>query len=355
MIYGNKFLPKHKESVSMMEFGVESVVYNEYHNYKNLLESCTDLNNRPILEAQVKILYEISFKDIWNAFIRAIDYILEKINDLIDSIYKMLKSMFKPFDIDKTIELYRSLKSELSLKERYMHENDEASDIDIEITNYADECCDLDILYFYPDRYYVFRDDEARNLDAAMVKYASLLKDSSKYEQEMKENFDHFKDKYYLDNETEFSICRAPEIIYNPGDSDTDVINREIAKEKSKSKLKDIDQLLNRLKDIRKEYYQKAEEIGKYSNKMKYYVKKLKALLKNSEHNLKDVNTPSYKNSIMNFHKMVKFNISCYQSACDYMKSLSKYTSNTYNKAWEINNNLESKMIKLYNKVKGRN
>ena len=62
MIYGNKFLPKNVVENSI--FAVESVVCEEYFNRIDLLESCTDESSRPILEAQVQVLYEISFKDI---------------------------------------------------------------------------------------------------------------------------------------------------------------------------------------------------------------------------------------------------------------------------------------------------
>lgn len=86
MIYGNKFLPKKEESISVQEFGVESIAYNEYHNYKSLLESCTDESSKPVLEAQVQILYEVSFKDIiekikeaWKRFKEWVKGIFEKI------------------------------------------------------------------------------------------------------------------------------------------------------------------------------------------------------------------------------------------------------------------------------------
>ena len=86
MIYGNVFLPKKEVSASVLEFGIESVAYNEYCNYKSLLEACTDESNRPILEAQVQILYEVSIKDIiekvkeaWRKFKEWFKGILDKI------------------------------------------------------------------------------------------------------------------------------------------------------------------------------------------------------------------------------------------------------------------------------------
>lgn len=88
MIYGNKFLPKKEESISVQEFGIESIAYNEYHNYKSLLEACTDESSKPVLEAQVQILYEVSFKDIiekikkaWNDFKEWVKGIWNKIFD----------------------------------------------------------------------------------------------------------------------------------------------------------------------------------------------------------------------------------------------------------------------------------
>lgn len=97
MIYGNVFLPENVvEKKNTDLFVLESVVYNEYTNYNNLLESCTDDNARPILEAQVKVLYELSFNDIvekiksaWKTFkikiVRIIDSILESIGSFIKS------------------------------------------------------------------------------------------------------------------------------------------------------------------------------------------------------------------------------------------------------------------------------
>ena len=86
MIYGNVFLPKKEESMSMIEFGIESIAYNEYHNYKSLLEACTDESAKPVLEAQVQILYEVSFKDIINNIIKGINTLIEKVKELFEFI-----------------------------------------------------------------------------------------------------------------------------------------------------------------------------------------------------------------------------------------------------------------------------
>ena len=114
MIYGNKFLPKKEESISMIEFGIESIAYNEYRNYKSLLESCTDDSSRPILEAQVTILREVSFKDIierikkaWKDFKEWIMGIFEKIfgkKEHLNKIAKESEAMAKEIQ-NKTNEL----------------------------------------------------------------------------------------------------------------------------------------------------------------------------------------------------------------------------------------------------------
>ena len=52
MIYGNKFLPKEDKPNSIIEFGISSIVYDEYINIKSLLEKC---NNKKfhILDNQI--------------------------------------------------------------------------------------------------------------------------------------------------------------------------------------------------------------------------------------------------------------------------------------------------------------
>lgn len=92
MIYGNKFLPKIDNSNK--EFELYSVVYNEYCNYKNLLESCTDEYSKSILEAQVQVLSEISFKDI-----------IEKIKEIWEAFKEWFKALWnKLFDKEKRVK-----------------------------------------------------------------------------------------------------------------------------------------------------------------------------------------------------------------------------------------------------------
>ena len=135
MIYGNKFLPKEDistESASMRDFGIESVVYNEYYNYLSLLENCKDETNKCILEAQVSILYEVSVKDIFNIISKAIRFIIKKIKELIKMIQSYISKSFKPFDSDKVIKLYNKLKSNGILNENYILES---SKVDKEFYN----------------------------------------------------------------------------------------------------------------------------------------------------------------------------------------------------------------------------
>lgn len=105
MIYGNKFLPKKEESISVQEFGVESIVYNEYVNYKGLLESCTDDNSRSILEAQVQVLYEISFKDIWERIKKMWRDLIQWFKDLWNKIFNKEEKIKKQEDeIQKRVD-----------------------------------------------------------------------------------------------------------------------------------------------------------------------------------------------------------------------------------------------------------
>ena len=105
MIYGNKFLPKKEESISMMEFGIESIAYNEYHNYKGLLESCTNEVDRPILEAQVKVLRESFIKDIF-----------EKIKGVFERIKNFIKGIVDTFK--NTINI---IKTGIQMEEQMYH------------------------------------------------------------------------------------------------------------------------------------------------------------------------------------------------------------------------------------------
>ena len=105
MIYGNKFLPKKEESISIQEFGVESIAYNEYVNYKGLLESCTDASSKPVLVAQVQVLYEISFKDIW-----------EKIKETWNEFVSWVKEMWNKIFNKKKISDQKQKEAEEAVK-----------------------------------------------------------------------------------------------------------------------------------------------------------------------------------------------------------------------------------------------
>lgn len=107
MIYGNVFLPKKEVSASILEFGIQSVVYDEYCVYNSLLESCTDDTNKSILEAQVTILREVSFKDIIDKIIKKITSFLEWLKDLVTKIVEKVKSFFNNKKYKSVIEALR--------------------------------------------------------------------------------------------------------------------------------------------------------------------------------------------------------------------------------------------------------
>ena len=91
MIYGyiNNVV---KEQTSEPE--VVSVVYEEFCNYRQMLEDCTDESARPILEAQVQVLYEVSISDI-----------IEKIKEIWESVVEFIKKIWnKIFHNKKIVE-----------------------------------------------------------------------------------------------------------------------------------------------------------------------------------------------------------------------------------------------------------
>lgn len=102
MVYGKKFLPKNnivKETPIQLES--ISVVYNEYLNRLSLLENCTNSEERTILEAQVEVLYEVSFEDIKNAF----HNIKEKIKEAWDKFVAWVKRIWnKIFHNEKVVD-----------------------------------------------------------------------------------------------------------------------------------------------------------------------------------------------------------------------------------------------------------
>jgi hypothetical protein len=63
MFYGNALL---KQQNNIIENSTtDSIIYNEYLNRCNMLESCTDEQDGIILEAQAEVLYELSIKEVW--------------------------------------------------------------------------------------------------------------------------------------------------------------------------------------------------------------------------------------------------------------------------------------------------
>ena len=71
-----------------------SIVYNEYCNYKEMLESCTDESARPILEAQVEVLYEVSLSDIFEKIKNAIIKICNAIIECFKKVAGFIKRLF---------------------------------------------------------------------------------------------------------------------------------------------------------------------------------------------------------------------------------------------------------------------
>lgn len=109
-----------KENANGNMFDIVSVAYDEYCNYSSMLESCTDDNERAILEAKCEVLYEVSFKDIveklkkmwedfkawvkkvWNAIFhnkKATDKVAD---DLTAKVKKDMDEFFK--DLDKAMD-----------------------------------------------------------------------------------------------------------------------------------------------------------------------------------------------------------------------------------------------------------
>lgn len=112
MIYGNKFLPKEDisiESASILEFGIQSVVYDEYCVYNSLLESCSDDTSKSILEAQVQVLYEVSIKDIFNKIITKIKEFIEWIKKLASTIVTKIKNIVNGKKMNKYIQILKSV------------------------------------------------------------------------------------------------------------------------------------------------------------------------------------------------------------------------------------------------------
>ena len=351
MIYGNKFLPKEDistESASMRDFGIESVVYNEYYNYLSLLENCKDETNKCILEAQVSILYEVSVKDIFNIISKAIRFIIKKIKELIKMIQSYISKSFKPFDSDKVIKLYNKLKSNGILNENYILES---SKVDKEFYNFVKEMCDVDIIYFRVKDYYTDRTPELKELDDAMMCYTKEMKDPGYFGNELINNFSQFKEKYYKGNkETEFSLYKSDKAknLLDLYTEPTELIEKMIKDEKSINKLDNFIDLFERIREI-KDNANKEKELEKLSIDLEKKAKKLESLFDEVKSKIeKNEYDAAYKQMISEFNELVKFNINCYNNAASYLKTLSTYVLNSYNEAKSITNKSYSIMQKIY-------
>ena len=219
MIYGNKFLPKKEESISVQEFGVESIVYNEYYNYKSLLESCSDKSIRPILEAQTQILYEISFKDI-----------IEKIKEAWKKFKEWVKGIWnKIFDKKKIVkEKYK--KAEEDVKKAKQKVNEEKNTSEDNTNNFATE--DKKFTYEIPT-YFEFEllEDFSEEGEFEKIKMEDLLFYVSK---KSKDNI-NFLSKIEKRNDKIDSLIKSNIDInkYNAKD-DEDLNNEDLENHKSK-------------------------------------------------------------------------------------------------------------------------
>lgn len=120
MIYGNKWLPQSKTESTNIDT-INSIAYDEYCNYTNLLESCTDENIRPVLEAQVQILYEVSIKDIIEKIKSWWRSVRQKFVEFLTKLYKKIQSLLSKLtgksaeDIEeKTKKFERYMKTAVS-------------------------------------------------------------------------------------------------------------------------------------------------------------------------------------------------------------------------------------------------
>ena len=145
-VYGNfitesQVNPVNKVKESLCE--IESVVYNEYCNYKSLLESCTDDNERAVLEAKVEVLQEVSFKDIigkikelWAKFKQWVKDLFNKIFRNKDKIQKENKEA-----ITKAEQSLNKAKSKGITESVYLESEDEEStrkpSMDVDYLRYA--------------------------------------------------------------------------------------------------------------------------------------------------------------------------------------------------------------------------
>ena len=109
MIYGNVFLPKEDKSNYVNEFEVSSIVYDEYINRKSLLEACTSEEDKPILEAQIQVLYEVSIKDLFNTIIKKIKDFIKWLKETINELISKVKEYFKNRKSNKAKEILKKI------------------------------------------------------------------------------------------------------------------------------------------------------------------------------------------------------------------------------------------------------
>ena len=103
MIYGNRWLKDTDNTTISESF---SIVADEYLNRLSMLEACTDEAAKPILEAQVQVLQEVSFKDI-----------IEKLKQFWEKFKTWIKDIWdKIFHNDKVAE-ERTKKAEKKAEE----------------------------------------------------------------------------------------------------------------------------------------------------------------------------------------------------------------------------------------------
>ena len=93
---------------SAVEF--DSVVYNEYLNRKSILEACTDEAQKPLLEAQVNVLLEVTIEDIKDKIKKLIAWVKEKLA----AFMKFVKEKIVDAIISKITRLKEKIKSKSS-------------------------------------------------------------------------------------------------------------------------------------------------------------------------------------------------------------------------------------------------
>lgn len=179
-IYGNYLLETKKTNNNIfpvMEFDImdtlHSVVFDEYCSFSNLLESCTDSDEKKLLEEKCELLLEISFKDIKKKFLDAIKFIWQKLQELIKKIKDFftgekrkqaekdiaeLKKQLKEKDIE--IDNLQKANSDYEQKMKDVEENNE---------KYARRLVSIahkfqDNKYVYFDLYDYLDDDKRKNI-----------------------------------------------------------------------------------------------------------------------------------------------------------------------------------------------